>query len=63
MSTPGRRRVLRALAARKRANAARVARGQKPILQGKQVALSTFNWKTGAGLTKKKARQRVKKRG
>lgn len=62
MSTPGRRRALRALAARKRANVRRVAQGKKPIVEGKQVTLSTFNKKTGAHLTKSKAKERVKAR-
>ena len=32
MSTPGRRKALKALAARKRTNQARVNRGEKPII-------------------------------
>ena len=60
MSTPGRRKSLRALGGRRRANARRVAAGQKPILKGKAVSLATFNKKTGAGLTKTKAKERVK---
>lgn len=58
MSTPGRRRALRALASAKRANVNRVARGQKPRLAGKAVSLRTFNRKTGAGLNKSSARKR-----
>jgi hypothetical protein len=57
MSTPGRRRALRALAARKRANRNRIAKGQKPIVGGKAVTLSTFNRKTGARMSKKKAQR------
>ena len=60
MSTPGRRRALRALGRRKRANVSRVARGLKPILGGKKVTLATFNRKTGAGLSRRTARQRQK---
>jgi hypothetical protein len=57
MSTPGRRKALKALSGRKRANRNRVAQGKKPIIGGKQVSLKTFNRKTGAGLTKTKAKQ------
>jgi hypothetical protein len=55
MSTPGRRKALKALARRKRSNKKRIAAGKKPILGGKQVSLRTFNKKTGANMTKKKA--------
>jgi hypothetical protein len=51
MSTPGRRKALKALARRKRANVDRVARGQKPIVKGKKVSAKSI------GLTKKKARK------
>ena len=46
MSTPGRRKALKALASRKRANKARIKAGKKPILGGKKVSLSTFRKKT-----------------
>lgn len=42
MSTPGRRRALKALARRKRANKRRVAQGKKPIIGGKKVSKSTY---------------------
>lgn len=48
MSTPGRRKALKALAARKRANKARIKAGKKPIIAGKKVSLSTFRKKTGS---------------
>jgi len=54
MSTPGRRKALRALAKRRRQNVDRVAAGKKPIVDGKKVSASSI------GLTKKKA-QRIKK--
>ncbi len=60
MSTPGRRRALRALAARKRKNVERVARGEKPIVAGKKVSAKAI------GLTKKVAKERLaarRKRG
>lgn len=49
MSTPGRRRALKALAARKRTNVDRVADGKKPIVGGKQVSAKKI------GLSKSKA--------
>jgi hypothetical protein len=61
MSTPGRRRALKALSGRRRANRNRIAGGQKPIIKGKQVSLSTFNKKTGAHMTKKKAQELKRK--
>lgn len=54
MSTPGRRRALRALAARKRSNKARIRRGEEPILEdprtgkNRKVSLETFRRRTGA---------------
>lgn len=42
MSTPGRRRALLALAAARRRNKARMARGLKPIVDGKQVSPSSL---------------------
>lgn len=48
------RRALKALARRKKANLRRVARGQKPIVGGKKVSARSI------GLTKKKARRRIK---
>ena len=62
MGTPGRRRALRALAKRRGNNTRRIARGQKPIMGGKQVSLSTFNKKTGAKMSKKKAKEIIRKR-
>jgi hypothetical protein len=56
MSTPGRRRALKALAARKRANVSRVAAGKKPIVAGKKVSAKSI------GLTKKKAQERLRNR-
>ena len=56
MSTPGRRKALKALAKRKRINVERVAKGLKPIVNGKKVSASSI------GLTKKKAQERLKKR-
>lgn len=55
MSTPGRRRALKALARRKRANVRRVAEGKKPIVGGKKVSAKSI------GLTKKKAKERLAK--
>ena len=65
MSTPGRRRALKALAKRKSSNTARVARGQKPIIAGKSVTIATYTKKTGMTVTRTKAimkRKRGKKR-
>ena len=53
MSTPGRRRALKALARRKRANLRRVAEGKKPIVEGKEVSAKSL------GLTKGKAKKRL----
>lgn len=47
MSTPGRRKALKALARAKKRNKARIKAGKKPILEGKEVSLSTFYKKTG----------------
>jgi hypothetical protein len=62
MSTPGRRRALRALGKARARNRNRVASGKKPVLtvngKKKAVSLSTFNKRTGAGLTKRKAQAR-----
>lgn len=69
MSTPGRRKALRALAARKRSNRARLARGQNPVInnakgQPKSVSKATFRKRTGASTSKTdaKRRQRAAKR-
>jgi hypothetical protein len=51
MSTPGRRKALKALARRKRANVNRVAAGKKPIVGGKKVSAKSI------GLTKTKAKR------
>lgn len=53
MSTPGRRKALKALARRKRINVQRVAQGKKPIVGGKKVSAKSI------GLTKKKAKERL----
>jgi Arc/MetJ-type ribon-helix-helix transcriptional regulator len=68
MSTPGRRKALRALGKRRGSNTRRIAAGKKPILTnprtGKREAVSpaTFRKRTGASASKKKAQQRLKKR-
>jgi len=51
MSTPGRRKALKALSKRKRLNVDRVARGEKPIVGGKKVSASSI------GLSKSKAKK------
>jgi hypothetical protein len=56
MSTPGRRKALKALARRRRINVERVAAGKQPIVDGKKVSAKSI------GLTKKKAKERLKKR-
>jgi hypothetical protein len=56
VSTPGRRKALNALAARKRNNLQRVARGQKPIKGGKRVNASSIK---GLPNTKKGAQARL----
>jgi hypothetical protein len=56
VSTPGRRKALKKLAARKRANVSRVAAGKSPIVDGKKVSAKSI------GLTKSKAKQRVAER-
>jgi hypothetical protein len=45
VSTPGRRKALRALAKRKRLNKARMKQGKKPIVKGKKVSPSTLRRK------------------
>lgn len=62
MSTPGRRKALKALARRKRANTNRLAAGKKPILGGKQVSKGTFRSKTGASASQAKAKARQRNR-
>lgn len=61
MSTPGRRKALKKLGARKRANVSRVAAGKKPIIGGKQVAVSTLA-KKGGPSSKSAAKKRLKAR-
>jgi hypothetical protein len=56
VSTPGRRRALKALAAAKNTNLHRVAKGEKPVVAGKTVAPSTI------GLSKGKAQRILKSR-
>lgn len=62
MSTPGRRRALRALGRAKSANTRRLARGQNPKIGGKTVSKGTFRKKTGASTSKAKAKARLKNR-
>lgn len=54
--TAAKRRALRALAAAKRRNVDRVARGEKPIVNGKKVSAASI------GLTKEKAKRLQKER-
>ena len=42
MSTPGRRKALKALAKRKRSNKSRVRRGLAPIIGGKKISRKTY---------------------
>jgi hypothetical protein len=51
--TPAIRRALKALARRKKQNLRRVARGEKPIVQGKKVSAKSI------GLSKAKAKKRL----
>jgi hypothetical protein len=65
MSTPGRRKALKAIGARKRQNRKRIKRGESPILQDKKgrnrrVSLATFRKRTG---TTKAAIKRIRKKG
>lgn len=60
MSTPGRRRALRALGARKRGNARRLARGENPILGGRRVSKKTFRARTGQPTGRKANRAKVR---
>jgi hypothetical protein len=62
MSTAGRRKSLRALARRKRANTARLAAGKNPIIGGRTVSKKTFRSKTGASTSKTAAQKRQKAR-
>jgi hypothetical protein len=68
MSTPGRRKSLRALGRRRGANTRRIAAGKKPILTNPRtgrkeaVSPSTFRKRTGASASKKAAQKRLKKR-
>lgn len=57
MSTPGRRKALKALAAAKRKNKARIAKGKKPVLEGKPVAIKTFVKKTGTKIVKREGKK------
>lgn len=56
MSTPGRRRALKALAAAKNRNLHRVAKGESPKVAGKTVSPGTI------GLSKAKAQRILKER-
>jgi hypothetical protein len=63
MSTPGIRRALRAIGARKRQNRKRIKRGESPVLKdkkgrNKRVSLTTFRKRTGMT---KAAIKRIKK--
>ena len=61
MSTPGRRKALRALAKAKRKNVSRIAAGKKPVVNGKQVSLKKFaRQHPGAPSSKAEARKRKK---
>jgi hypothetical protein len=66
MSTPGRRKALRKLGARKRNNTARIAAGKKPILNDprtgkpKAVTPDTYRKRTGQSASRAKAKQRQK---
>ena len=60
--TAGIRRALRALARTRKANVNRIALGKKPKVGGKKVSLKTFNKKTGAHITKAKAKAIKKNR-
>jgi len=62
MSTPGRRRALRALGRRRAANTRRLAAGKKPILGGKQVSKGTFRKRTGASASQAAAKKRLRKK-
>jgi len=66
MSTPGRRKALRALARRKRSNTARLAAGKNPIMKvggkNRQVSKSTFRKRTGASTSKSAAQKRQRAR-
>jgi len=55
--TPGIRKALKAMARTRKANVNRIAAGKKPVVGGKKVSLKTFNKKTGAKMTKKKAKK------
>lgn len=59
MSTPGRRRALRALAARRRANLRRVARGQAPLVKDPKTGKLRKASAASLGLTKAKAKKRL----
>ena len=68
MSTPGRRKALKALAARKRVNRQRIAAGKAPVIGGKKVSAAEFAAKTSTtvGAVKKsiaKAKKKRKKKG
>jgi uncharacterized caspase-like protein len=56
--TPGIRRALKALARAKRRNVDRVAKGQKPIVKGKQVSRIKGLTKTKAKASQKRRRSR-----
>ena len=56
MSTPGRRRALKALAAAKNRNLHKVANGEKPTVAGKKVSPGSI------GLSKSKAQRILKER-
>ncbi len=61
MSTPGRVRALKALAAKKRANVRRVAAGKKPLVAGKGGKQKKVSAKS-IGLTKKKAKESLSRK-
>jgi hypothetical protein len=49
MSTPGRRRSLRALAAAKKRNRAKARRGQSVTVGGKRLSAATYRRRYGTG--------------
>ena len=61
MGTPGRRKALKALARARRANLRRVAKGEKPVIDGKRVSKSTYA-KHGGTTSAKEAKRRLKRR-
>lgn len=69
MRTPGIRRALRKMAARRRSNRRRLAAGKKPILNNprtgkpQQVSKATFRKRTGVSASKTAAQKRQRSAG